>query len=76
MDAQMNKMKPVLPELIINEFKFMAPRAKENVSVLKIFLVDGVLRHNLDTTNKLAKVGPVAFQENVVKEGRGKAEDI
>ena len=76
MDTWANEVEPVLPQLVINEFKFAAPGTEEDIGMLEVLLVDAVLRHNLNTTNKLAEVGPVAFWKDTVKESRGKAEDI
>ena len=48
-DTQANEMEPVLPELIVDELELTAPRAKKDVSVLKVLRVDSVLRHDLNT---------------------------
>ena len=56
MDAWTNEMELVLLKLIIDEFKLMAPGTKQDISMFKVLLCDGMLRHNLDTMNKFAEV--------------------
>ena len=48
-DTQANEMEPILPELVVDELELAAPRAKKDVSVLEVLLVDSVLRHDLNT---------------------------
>ena len=66
-DGRANKMEPVLPALVVNELKLMSPRAEEDVSVLEILLANNVLRHDLNTTHKFAKVDPIALGKDAVQ---------
>jgi len=75
-DAQANKMEPVLPALVVNELKLMSPRAEEDVSVLKILLADNVLRHDLNTTHELAKIDPIALRKDAIQKCRSETKYI
>ena len=76
MDAQANKMEQVLPVLVVNELKIMSPRAEEDVSILEILLADNVLRHDLNTMHKLAKVDPIALRKNTIQKCRSETKYV
>ena len=76
MDTQANEMEPVLPELIVDELELTAPRAKKDVSVLKVLRVDSVLRHDLNTMHKLAKVDPIVLRKDSVQKRRSETEYV
>ena len=75
-DTRANEMEPVLPELIVDELELTAPRAKKDVSVLEVLLVDSVLRHDLNTTHELAKVDPIALRKDGVQKRRSKTKYV